>query len=94
MARRKRVVTLIEMQGAETWVRVEHAIGWFAVPGCTTVLEVLEGACLGWRHRAHRKVQGEAHVTLPLSELQRLWSIEERVAQNPGVIEAHRQTPR
>ncbi len=76
MARRpKKQVVLSILPGAEPWVLVRHAGGYFKLPGTCSALELVTGALEGWRWREQLMADSELWVRVPLADAQLLAAI-------------------
>jgi hypothetical protein len=76
LARRTRIrvqVVLELMPGAEPWIKVEHARGWFKLPGWAQAQVVWEGANAGWTSSPPLKKAGEVRVSVPLTDYLENW---------------------
>lgn len=69
MARRVEQITVREMQGAETWYRIEYSGGrWFKVPGWVSITAVMDGVSSRWNGAHDRAAAGDVRVSISLSE--------------------------
>ena len=60
-------VVLSVSPGAEPWIIVRHQSGWFKLPLCASVEELVEGCRKEWTDSTRRQVRGEGTVRVPLS---------------------------
>ena len=66
---RKRVQVVLQlMPGAEPWVRVEHAHGWFKLPLFCAIEELWYGSLHEWDDRTRHHTRADAVVRVPLAQ--------------------------